>query len=412
MSEENAPKLRLKPKLASDPATAQAAPAAASEPTTPAQPADEAPKLVRLKPKLTPAATQETAVTPVPEPTPAAEVPAGEVEPVRLKPRLSAAPTETAAPEPVPAPEAASAATEPEVPPAATEPAAKPAFKLGLKAKTAASPAPVPEAPPAAEVAQPPLLDAPPPPTQEAEADRGEKGVSAETTAMRKVTAAPFPPPGKFPPPPGLKKALDEASEEVVQGGKGRKGGFKGKLFKYGVITILILGAVVWKAGKYFLDRTVTATIENKLFDKKEPAAPAPKPATPQGQAVATAKTAVDQAKEQAAVPAKEILEEPKPAEPAVPTPAPAEPRPAEESKPVEPPPPPPPSVAFRGWVENLKIGGVRGGANPRIFIGGSSYQPGDLVNPQMGIIFVGYNDATRILTFRDKSGAKVERRN
>ena len=27
---------------------------------------------------------------------------------------------------------------------------------------------------------------------------------------------------------------------------------------------------------------------------------------------------------------------------------------------------PPPPSVAFKSWVQNLKISGVRGGANPR----------------------------------------------
>ncbi|HEY8993169.1 MAG TPA: hypothetical protein VIM71_00670, partial [Lacunisphaera sp.] len=86
--------------------------------------------------------------------------------------------------------------------------------------------------------------------------------------------------------------------------------------------------------------------------------------------------------------------------------------KPPEEIKPATPPPPPAPSIAFRGWVENLKISGVRGGANPRIFVGGTSYQPGDLVNPQLGITFVGYNDGTRMLTFRDKSGASVERRN
>jgi len=72
---------------------------------------------------------------------------------------------------------------------------------------------------------------------------------------------------------------------------------------------------------------------------------------------------------------------------------------------------PPPPSNQFRAAVENLKISGVRGGANPRVFIGGTSYQVGDLVNPQLGIILEGYNAETRMLTFRDKTGAKVERR-
>ena len=54
----------------------------------------------------------------------------------------------------------------------------------------------------------------------------------------------------------------------------------------------------------------------------------------------------------------------------------------------------------------------MRGGANPRVFIGSSSYQVGDLVNPQMAITFEGYTDATRMLVFKDKTGATVERRN
>jgi hypothetical protein len=78
---------------------------------------------------------------------------------------------------------------------------------------------------------------------------------------------------------------------------------------------------------------------------------------------------------------------------------------------PVEPPPPPPPSMQFKAWVENLKISGVRGGATPRVFIGGTSFQKGDLVNPQLGITFEGYSNETRLLTFKDPTGAKVERR-
>ena len=76
-----------------------------------------------------------------------------------------------------------------------------------------------------------------------------------------------------------------------------------------------------------------------------------------------------------------------------------------------EPPPPPPPSMQFKAWVENLKISGVRGGATPRVFIGGTSFQKGDLVNPQLGITFEGYSNETRLLTFKDQTGARVERR-
>jgi hypothetical protein len=122
-----------------------------------------------------------------------------------------------------------------------------------------------------------------------------------------------------------------------------------------------------------------------------------------------------------AAAPAKAVEAPAAEKSPAVSPPAPVEPKPAvaetapakaaEPPKPVVPPPPPPPSAAFHAWVENLQIRGVRGGAVPRIFIGSSSYQRGDLVNPQLGITFESYNDTTRVLTFRDKTGAKVERR-
>jgi len=116
----------------------------------------------------------------------------------------------------------------------------------------------------------------------------------------------------------------------------------------------------------------------------------------------------------QPVTPVNETVEETKPAEavgPATET-AGNETETAAEVQPAVPPPPPAASVAFRGWVENLKISGLRGGANPRIFIGGSSYQRGDLVNPQLGIIFKDYNDATRTLTFEDGTRATVERRN
>jgi hypothetical protein len=83
-------------------------------------------------------------------------------------------------------------------------------------------------------------------------------------------------------------------------------------------------------------------------------------------------------------------------------------------AKPVEPPPPPPPpaSAEFKAWVENARISGVRAGSTTRVFIDRTSYAVGDLVNPQLGISFDGYNAETRMLTFKDATGAKVERRN
>ena len=75
MSDETAPKLRLKPRLSADPASstpapaqpvpAESAPAAPSSPApapaAPAAPAAEAPKLVRLRPKMAAPASAEAA---------------------------------------------------------------------------------------------------------------------------------------------------------------------------------------------------------------------------------------------------------------------------------------------------------------------------------------------------------------
>jgi hypothetical protein len=44
--------------------------------------------------------------------------------------------------------------------------------------------------------------------------------------------------------------------------------------------------------------------------------------------------------------------------------------------------------------------------------VGGTTYQPGDLVNPQLGVIFEDYIDETRTIVFKDKTGARLERRN
>ena len=385
MSEESAPKLRLKPKLVSDPAATPQQPAAtptAPQPTpapaaAPAAPAAEEPKIVRLKPRLTANPIQETAPAPaVPEPV-AAEIPAPVAEPV--------------APEPLPV----------EAPPAD-----KPVVKFSLKPK-AASAAPMP-APAAVPTDAPPpaaTLSAPPPPSGEVPApvltDTGEEGEPAEITAIRKASARPFPPPGKFPPPGAAKPAPPWAKPAPAKGSKK-------KLVLMGggaLVAVLVLG------GAFVAYKKFTA----------EPPPPPPrpkivaKPVAPQG-AAAVVQTAVDKAKEQAAAPVNEVLQADQP--------APATVKPAETPvaapaqlavAPVAEPPPPPPvaSPAFKAWVENLKIGGVsvRVGKPVRMVIGRTAYVTGDLVNPQLGIIFESYNPETRMLTFADKSGAKVERR-
>jgi hypothetical protein len=349
MSEDSAPKLRLKPKLAADPASASPSPAPAA--------------------------------APAPEPAPSAPAPeaAAEAKSVRLKPRLSSTPPVQVA---APAPETAAESPAPAAPaPAAPAPAEaeKPAVKFSLRPKAAAAdPAPVaapaPDAPaPAADAeSEPPML--------EAQTDTGADGEPAEITAIQMASGAPFPPPTtvKFPTPPGLVRNLADA-EKIAKTGKRpgftRPGAGKRMLVMAGGVVAVMLVL----AGVFFAYLKFTAP--------PPPPPPRPRPV------VQPVKPPEPPVVEKPATPA--VVETPKP-------------------EPVEAPPPPPPPVAsgaFKAWVENLRISGLRSGANPRVFIGGTSYAPGDLVNPQLGITFVGYDSETRKIIFKDANGAKVERR-
>lgn len=66
--------------------------------------------------------------------------------------------------------------------------------------------------------------------------------------------------------------------------------------------------------------------------------------------------------------------------------------------------------AAFRSWVDNVKISGVRVGSNPRILVGKVSFNRGDVVDEKLGIVFVGYDQDRRMVRFQDSSGAILER--
>jgi hypothetical protein len=153
---------------------------------------------------------------------------------------------------------------------------------------------------------------------------------------------------------------------------------------------VLVLGG-----GAFFFLRT-----------KEEPPPP-PKVAAKPAKVAETPKVAEKPAPVVETPPAAKVAETPKVEE----KPAPV----VVAAKPVEPPPPPPAPPAspeFKAWVENARISGVRAGSTTRVFIDRTSYAVGDLVNPQLGITFDGYNAETRMLSFKDATGAKVERRN
>ncbi len=81
----------------------------------------------------------------------------------------------------------------------------------------------------------------------------------------------------------------------------------------------------------------------------------------------------------------------------------------------VKPPPPGPPaevqpSMQFRAFVDRLKIGGFRIGPPARVFIRGITYKEGDVIDQDLGVVFVGVDPKTEALLFKDGSGAVFRR--
>jgi outer membrane biosynthesis protein TonB len=197
-----------------------------------------------------------------------------------------------------------------------------------------------------------------------------------------------------------LQQAVAEAAKEASRPAKmARAGAGKKRLLRMGVGILILVGVL---GGSFFAYRKLTAEPPPPPRKPKPVVKPAPQPEQPPPSTAETAATSAETTTGSATPkPAENPVEKPVETTAAI-----------EPAKPAAPPPPPPPSMAFRAWAENLRISGMRGGSNPRIFIGGTAYQKGDLVNPQMGIVFDDYIDATRTIVFKDKSGAKVERRN
>ncbi len=54
-------------------------------------------------------------------------------------------------------------------------------------------------------------------------------------------------------------------------------------------------------------------------------------------------------------------------------------------------------------FLQNAHIGGVRAGENPRLILNGTSYEQGDLVDPQNGLRFIGLRE--KRLAFQDAQG-------
>jgi hypothetical protein len=264
----------------------------------------------------------------------------------------------------------------------------------------------------------PAVLDAPPPvglpPLSVPSRVASTEAEPAEITAIRKASTFPFPQPtAKFPPLPGLGGTGGTEPGET----ENPEGFLKKALLIGGAVLLVLLVGAGFAYFKFFAKpaaKPAAPPPPSVTQAQPAPAQPAPKVKQMIEKVTAEQFAPLNEvvAADPSAVPTKTTVASAAPAAASatsVETPT-AEPVIAPPPAPVKPP-PPPPSLAFKAWVVNLKIRGVRGGEGQRVFIEKISYVPGDLVNQQLGIIFVGYNEETRMLTFVDKTGATFERR-
>ena len=68
-------------------------------------------------------------------------------------------------------------------------------------------------------------------------------------------------------------------------------------------------------------------------------------------------------------------------------------------------------NARFHLFVDKLKVGGIRVGPSPRLFIEGLTYKPGDVVDQRLGIIFVGLDVTNKEIVFKDDTGTMIRRR-
>ena len=68
-------------------------------------------------------------------------------------------------------------------------------------------------------------------------------------------------------------------------------------------------------------------------------------------------------------------------------------------------------SARYHFFIDKLKVGGIRFGPPPRLFIEGLTYKPGDVVDQRLGIVFVGLDVTRKEIVFKDDTGAMIRRR-
>jgi uncharacterized membrane protein len=65
-------------------------------------------------------------------------------------------------------------------------------------------------------------------------------------------------------------------------------------------------------------------------------------------------------------------------------------------------------SPAFKAFVENLNVSGVLQGDQPRVLIGHTTYYVGDVINSDLGVVFIGIDPDRELVLFKDSTGVTL----
>jgi len=199
-----------------------------------------------------------------------------------------------------------------------------------------------------------------------------------------------------------------------------------------GVLAFIVLGAAGYYGYISFFKSSGASTPLSKPAVAPKPApasAPAPavtasEPVSLPGQMIDKAKKAVDAHTQSEVAPVNEVVSEEKPAAPAPSVSANAGPTetPPPAAAPAEPPPAPSapqtvridlnPSDAaspeFKAFISNLRVSGVFQGEHPRVLIGSRTYEVGETVNDDLGVVFAGIDSSRELALFKDRNGVTL----
>jgi hypothetical protein len=65
-------------------------------------------------------------------------------------------------------------------------------------------------------------------------------------------------------------------------------------------------------------------------------------------------------------------------------------------------------SPAFKAFITSLRVSGVFQGAHPRVLIGSRTYEVGEVVNDDLGVVFVGVDPERKLVLLKDGTGVTL----